>query len=131
MKRWIRLTWIGLTNSLLLLPVLSSIRDAILYGSPWWTITLTAAAESDLIFGAILGFVLDAMQARYARLVNTGIWVWVALKNAGIYFELWGHTEVRWLTAYIAPLSCVIAIVNFLLYRSREELRPNATQETR
>lgn len=127
MNRSIRLTWIGLTNSLLLLPVLGSIRAVILYGLPWSAITLIIAAKPDIISGAILGFVLEAMQARHARLVNIGIWAWLALKNAGIYFSFWGHVESRWLATYIAPLSCVIAIVDFFLYQPKKEMRPNAS----
>jgi hypothetical protein len=130
LRRRFRLAWIGLTNSLLLLPVLSYLRSVVLYGSPWRGLPLIIGANWDLIVVATIGFVLEGTKAKSARLVNIGIWLWLAIRSAGTYFHLWGHAENRWIAAYVAPLSCAIAIVDFLLYRSKEELRPSATWET-
>lgn len=127
MRRWIRLTWVGLTNSLLFWPVLSYLRSVVLYHSPSRAVPLIIGANWTLIVGAILGFVLEVMQEKSARLVNTGIWIWLAIKSAGIYFSWWGIKEDRWFFAYVAPLSCIVAIADFLLYRPKKELRPTTT----
>jgi hypothetical protein len=123
MQRWIRLSWVGLTNSLLLLPIAYFFRGVILYGSRWGVAFLTVILWWDFIVGAVLGFVLDAMQAKSARLVNIGIWIWLALKFTAVYFSLWTpSTESRGVAAYLAPLAWTIATVNFFLYRSNKKL---------
>jgi len=127
MQRWIRLSWIGLTNSLLLLPIANSLRSVILYGSGSGFAFLSVILWWDFIVGAVLGFVLDAMMAKSARLVNTGIWIWVALKSTAVYFSLWTpSTESRWIAAYLAPLAWIIATVNFFLYKSNKKFGASA-----
>lgn len=127
MQRWIRLSWVGLTNGLLLLPLADSLRSVILYGSRWGIAFLSVISWFDIIVGAVLGFVLDVMQAKSARLVNIGIWIWLALKSTAVYFSLWTpSTESRWIAAYLAPLAWTIATVNFFLYKSSKKLGESA-----
>src|SRR5260370_16112362 len=126
MQRCIRLSWIGLTNSLLLLPIAYLLRSVIPYGSRWGLL-LSVILWWDFIVGAVLGFVLDAMQAKSARLVNIGIWIWLALKSTAVYFSLWTpSTESRSIAAYLAPLAWTIATVNFFLYKSNKRLGAGA-----
>ena len=133
MQRWVRLSWIGLTNSLLLFPIGYFLHSVILYGSRWGVAFLSVIPWWDFIVGAILGFVLDAMQAKSARLVNIGIWIWLALKSTAVYFSLWtSSTESRGFAAYLAPLAWTIATVSFFLYRSNKKLGVSpASRESR
>jgi hypothetical protein len=129
MQRWIRLAWIGLANtSLLLAPAYFSF-PVFPHGRPWYAaFSLFVAYWWDLIFGAILGFVLEAVQAKRARLVNIGLWVWVAVKSTAVYFSLWGSfSGAKWLAAYVPPTAWALATVDFFLYRKRSELQRKTT----
>ncbi|HYM76202.1 MAG TPA: hypothetical protein VE377_09515 [Candidatus Dormibacteraeota bacterium] len=129
MRRWIRLAWIGLTNSLLVLTPVYFLPFAMPHGLPGYAVFYFIAYWWDFIFGAVLGFVLDAVQAKSAQVVNVGIWLWIALKSAAIYFNLWGRFagDNKWLAAYLTPIALTIAAVNFFLYRKKGEMEPTTT----
>jgi hypothetical protein len=120
--------WIGLTNGLFLLPFAYYLRDYLLYESRWDMVFALEFLRSDMVALSIIGFYLEVVRARSARLVNVGLWGWFALRNTLRYFALWGHfSGSRELAFYLIPPALAIAIVNFFFYRSTEELRPNTT----
>ena len=82
MQRWIRLSWVGLTNCLLLLPVVDSLRSAILYGSStriallvvvlWWG--LHRRSSAGFCSGGDAGQVCPACEYRDLDLVGNKIY---------------------------------------------------------
>jgi len=122
MRRWIRLAWVGVTNSLLLAPLAYAVYSVTVYGSRWGIELLSVYHAWAYIVGAILGFALDASQQKNARLVNVGIWLLLALRTTSMYIGLWRpSSDVRLAAAYVASLAWTVATINFFLYRPTRE----------
>ena len=120
MRRWIRLAWIACTNAFFVIPFIDYYFFSLWHYVHWYTIFEARKFWTLLAAAAVLGFALDAVNVRSARIVNIGLWCLFAVKIAAAAFSLWGRfTEDPWMAFFVVPFALLVAGIDLLLYRPK------------